>query len=145
MGEAPKLDADEALGLVKAYVARAAPLPIVVGVSAPGFARHARDGAHGGDGTRRGGRHDREAAGTPPRLWRAVTRYGPSRSTTVSNVAFDEYRVRASGAPSPAEWAYTSPFRVSSARSERRGPADRCAGGSPGWGSGVGPAGCPTI
>jgi 4-hydroxy-tetrahydrodipicolinate synthase len=38
MGEAPKLDADEALGLVKAYVARAAPLPVVVGVSAPGFA-----------------------------------------------------------------------------------------------------------
>ncbi|MFL5444958.1 MAG: dihydrodipicolinate synthase family protein, partial [Myxococcales bacterium] len=38
MGEAPKLDADEALGLVKAYVAHAAPLPVVVGVSAPGFA-----------------------------------------------------------------------------------------------------------
>jgi 4-hydroxy-tetrahydrodipicolinate synthase len=38
MGEAPKLDAGEALGLVKAYVAHAAPLPVVVGVSAPGFA-----------------------------------------------------------------------------------------------------------
>jgi 4-hydroxy-tetrahydrodipicolinate synthase len=38
MGEAPKLDADEALGLVKAFVAHAAPLPVVVGVSAPGFA-----------------------------------------------------------------------------------------------------------
>jgi 4-hydroxy-tetrahydrodipicolinate synthase len=38
MGEAPKLEADEALGLVKTYVARAAGLPVVVGVSAPGFA-----------------------------------------------------------------------------------------------------------
>jgi len=38
MGEAPKLEADEALGLVKAYVAHAGPLPVVVGVSAPGFA-----------------------------------------------------------------------------------------------------------
>jgi 4-hydroxy-tetrahydrodipicolinate synthase len=38
MGEAPKLDADEALALVKAYVARAAGRPVVVGVSAPGFA-----------------------------------------------------------------------------------------------------------
>lgn len=38
MGEAPKLDADEALAVVKAFVARAKGLPVVVGVSAPGFA-----------------------------------------------------------------------------------------------------------
>jgi 4-hydroxy-tetrahydrodipicolinate synthase len=38
MGEAPKLDADEALGLVKAFVKHAAGVPVVVGVSAPGFA-----------------------------------------------------------------------------------------------------------
>jgi 4-hydroxy-tetrahydrodipicolinate synthase len=38
MGEAPKLDADEALDVVKAFVARAKGLPVVVGVSAPGFA-----------------------------------------------------------------------------------------------------------
>jgi 4-hydroxy-tetrahydrodipicolinate synthase len=38
MGEAPKLDPDEALGVVKAYIAHASGLPVVVGVSAPGFA-----------------------------------------------------------------------------------------------------------
>src|SRR5512146_1694832 len=38
MGEAPKLDADEALGLVKGFVGRAGGVPVVVGVSAPGFA-----------------------------------------------------------------------------------------------------------
>ena len=38
MGEAPKLDADEALAIVTAFVARAKGVPVVVGVSAPGFA-----------------------------------------------------------------------------------------------------------
>ena len=37
MGEAPKLEQDEALGLVKEFVGRAG-VPVVVGVSAPGFA-----------------------------------------------------------------------------------------------------------
>ena len=38
MGEAPKLEPEEALAVVKGFVARAAGLPVVVGVSAPGFA-----------------------------------------------------------------------------------------------------------
>jgi len=38
MGEAPKLDADESLAVVKGVVARAGATPIIVGVSAPGFA-----------------------------------------------------------------------------------------------------------
>ncbi len=38
MGEAPKLDAGEALGFVTQVVGRAGALPVVVGVSAPGFA-----------------------------------------------------------------------------------------------------------
>jgi 4-hydroxy-tetrahydrodipicolinate synthase len=38
MGEAPKLDAQESLAFVKRVVRRAAPAPIVVGVTAPGFA-----------------------------------------------------------------------------------------------------------
>jgi 4-hydroxy-tetrahydrodipicolinate synthase len=38
MGEAPKLDGQEALALTRQVVARAGALPIVVGVSAPGFA-----------------------------------------------------------------------------------------------------------
>ena len=38
MGEAPKLEADEALAIVKQVVKRADGLPIIVGVSAPGFA-----------------------------------------------------------------------------------------------------------
>jgi 4-hydroxy-tetrahydrodipicolinate synthase len=38
MGEAPKLDAEEAVGFVRRCVGRAPGLPIVVGVSAPGFA-----------------------------------------------------------------------------------------------------------
>jgi 4-hydroxy-tetrahydrodipicolinate synthase len=38
MGEAPKLEADEALAVVKGFVARAGGLPVVVGVSSPGFA-----------------------------------------------------------------------------------------------------------
>jgi 4-hydroxy-tetrahydrodipicolinate synthase len=38
MGEAPKLDGGEALALTRQVVARAGALPIVVGVSAPGFA-----------------------------------------------------------------------------------------------------------
>jgi 4-hydroxy-tetrahydrodipicolinate synthase len=38
MGEAPKLDASESIALVKRVIARAGGLPIVVGVSAPGFA-----------------------------------------------------------------------------------------------------------
>jgi 4-hydroxy-tetrahydrodipicolinate synthase len=38
MGEAPKLDQDEALALVRQVVARAHAIPVVVGVSAPGFA-----------------------------------------------------------------------------------------------------------
>src|SRR5258708_32543753 len=37
MGEAPKLEDDEALALVKEFVGRAG-VPVVVGVSAPGFA-----------------------------------------------------------------------------------------------------------
>src|SRR5450432_2854081 len=38
MGEAPKLEHDEAVGLVARCVARAPKLPFIVGVSAPGFA-----------------------------------------------------------------------------------------------------------
>jgi len=38
MGEAPKLDQDEAIGFVAACVRRAPKLPFIVGVSAPGFA-----------------------------------------------------------------------------------------------------------
>ena len=38
MGEAPKLDAEEALGFVTRCVRRAPKLPFVVGVSSPGFA-----------------------------------------------------------------------------------------------------------
>lgn len=38
MGEAPKLDADEAVGFAKDVIGRAGDLPVVVGVSAPGFA-----------------------------------------------------------------------------------------------------------
>jgi 4-hydroxy-tetrahydrodipicolinate synthase len=39
MGEAPKLDADEAIGIVRRVVGRiGSTIPIVVGVSAPGFA-----------------------------------------------------------------------------------------------------------
>jgi 4-hydroxy-tetrahydrodipicolinate synthase len=38
MGEAPKLDGEEALALTRQVVARAGALPIIVGVSAPGFA-----------------------------------------------------------------------------------------------------------
>jgi 4-hydroxy-tetrahydrodipicolinate synthase len=38
MGEAPKLDLDEAIGFVARCVARAPKLPFIVGVSAPGFA-----------------------------------------------------------------------------------------------------------
>jgi 4-hydroxy-tetrahydrodipicolinate synthase len=39
MGEAPKLDTEEALGFSRRVIARAGPrLPVIVGVSAPGFA-----------------------------------------------------------------------------------------------------------
>lgn len=38
MGEAPKLDAAESSELATRFIRRAAPLPVVVGVSAPGFA-----------------------------------------------------------------------------------------------------------
>lgn len=38
MGEAPKLDAEESLALVRQMVRRAGPVPVVVGVTAPGFA-----------------------------------------------------------------------------------------------------------
>ena len=38
MGEAPKLDAAEAQGFVKQVVGRARDLPVIVGISAPGFA-----------------------------------------------------------------------------------------------------------
>jgi 4-hydroxy-tetrahydrodipicolinate synthase len=38
MGEAPKLDGDEALALTRQVVTKAGALPIIVGVSAPGFA-----------------------------------------------------------------------------------------------------------
>ncbi len=38
MGEAPKLEHDEAVGIVARCVARAPKLPFIVGVSAPGFA-----------------------------------------------------------------------------------------------------------
>jgi 4-hydroxy-tetrahydrodipicolinate synthase len=37
MGEAPKLDAAESLAFVKRVVKRAAPAPVIVGVTAPGF------------------------------------------------------------------------------------------------------------
>jgi 4-hydroxy-tetrahydrodipicolinate synthase len=38
MGEAPKLDADESIGLVRRVVGRAGKAPVVVGVTSPGFA-----------------------------------------------------------------------------------------------------------
>ncbi len=38
MGEAPKLDADESLAIVRQVVKRAGSAPVIVGVSAPGFA-----------------------------------------------------------------------------------------------------------
>lgn len=38
MGEAPKLDAEESIALVRRVVARAGKTPVVVGVTAPGFA-----------------------------------------------------------------------------------------------------------
>ena len=38
LGEAPKLDAEEALALASRVIKRAAGKPIIVGVSAPGFA-----------------------------------------------------------------------------------------------------------
>src|SRR5579883_1365730 len=38
MGEAPKLDAQEALDVASRMIKRAGPQPIIVGVSAPGFA-----------------------------------------------------------------------------------------------------------
>ena len=38
LGEAPKMAHDESVGIVKRVIARAGKLPIVVGVSAPGFA-----------------------------------------------------------------------------------------------------------
>ena len=38
MGEAPKLDGEEALAVAKRFIRRAENLPVVVGVSAPGFA-----------------------------------------------------------------------------------------------------------
>ncbi|HEY4200393.1 MAG TPA: dihydrodipicolinate synthase family protein [Devosiaceae bacterium] len=38
MGEAPKLDQDESLALVKQVVKRAHAIPVIVGVSSPGFA-----------------------------------------------------------------------------------------------------------
>ena len=38
MGEAPKLDAQESIQLVRQFVKRAGPLPIIVGVTSPGFA-----------------------------------------------------------------------------------------------------------
>jgi 4-hydroxy-tetrahydrodipicolinate synthase len=38
MGEAPKLDAQESLALVQRFVKRAGSIPVIVGVTAPGFA-----------------------------------------------------------------------------------------------------------
>ena len=38
MGEAPKLDAQESLALVQRFVKRAGSVPVIVGVTAPGFA-----------------------------------------------------------------------------------------------------------
>lgn len=38
MGEAPKLDGAEAVSITKRYIKRAPSLPVIVGVSAPGFA-----------------------------------------------------------------------------------------------------------
>ena len=38
LGEAPKLDAGESVALATRFIRRAGPLPVVVGVSAPGFA-----------------------------------------------------------------------------------------------------------
>jgi len=38
MGEAPKLDAEESIALVRQFVSRAGKLPVIVGVTSPGFA-----------------------------------------------------------------------------------------------------------
>jgi len=38
MGEAPKLDAEESIALVRQFVKRASGLPVIVGVTSPGFA-----------------------------------------------------------------------------------------------------------
>ncbi|HEX2824905.1 MAG TPA: dihydrodipicolinate synthase family protein [Burkholderiales bacterium] len=51
MGEAPKLDADESIELVKRYVKRAGNLAVIVGVTSPGFAgmrKLARDAMEAG-------------------------------------------------------------------------------------------------
>jgi dihydrodipicolinate synthase/N-acetylneuraminate lyase len=61
MGEAPKLDLAEALAISN-QVVRRANVPVVVGVSAPGFAAMRIPGARS-DGPRRRGRHDRAAPG----------------------------------------------------------------------------------
>jgi len=47
LGEAPKLDAEESLAVIRRVLAKAGTLPIIVGVSAPGFAAM-RTLAHGG-------------------------------------------------------------------------------------------------
>lgn len=51
MGEAPKLDHDESVALVRQMVKRAGKVPVIVGVTAPGFAPMralARDAMHAG-------------------------------------------------------------------------------------------------
>ena len=55
LGEAPKLDAEEALALAARVIKRAGGKPIIVGVSAPGFAAMRCAVAQGdGDGRGRG-------------------------------------------------------------------------------------------
>ena len=61
MGEAPKLDAAEAERSRSASSSARKNMPIIVGVSAPGFAAM-RALARGVDGRGRGRRHDRAAA-----------------------------------------------------------------------------------
>ena len=61
MGEAPKLDSDEALAFVSRCIRRAPKLPFIVGVSAPGFAAM-RSLARASMDAGRGGRDDRPAA-----------------------------------------------------------------------------------
>jgi 4-hydroxy-tetrahydrodipicolinate synthase len=76
MGEAPKLTAEESLAVVRQVLDRADRVPVVVGVSAPGFAADAALAR--GDGRGRGGRDGRaaRAACAPTTRSRATTAGG---------------------------------------------------------------------
>ena len=64
MGEAPKLEMSESLAFIKQVASRAGEIPIVVGVSSPGFAAM-RALARGADGVPPGGADDGGAVAEP--------------------------------------------------------------------------------